>query len=167
MSDIDIQEYGSPQDYKHHDFYDKWIGWVTSIADDSESGDQDDYDDHNGFYRMSLSTKDPKRYLKKYKNQFHGKRWFPKDFYKRIYLRNFLVKTRSFINDLKKLDLSDVGRRKRLRTKLIKAMTAVKSAEKHFERDHFKTINKLAEAFELGKTVLEELRFLDMRGRLD
>ena len=167
-----VREVQYPSYMLDTDDHQSWDSWIDDFADDTNDGElsdfpSDEYDDHNTFYRISISAKEPKTILDRYRNEFVGRKWFPKKFFKRIYLRNFLTKAKNFLAELEELDLRDVPRKKSMQNKIIKARQALRRAEKYYDKHEFKALKNIFEAVDLCKSVVEDLYYLDQRGRLE
>lgn len=144
---------------------------VDSANDGSDEYDaSDEYDDNNGYFKNSVSSvkkKEPDDFLNPFKKEFKGKTWKPIQFFQRMYLKNILAKTRKFIFDLGKLDLSELSSKTTLKEKISKATRIIKSAEKKYEVDQIECLTLITQAIVIGRKILEEFKRLDVLGKLD
>lgn len=163
---VNLDRSTEPYEVADHKTFDPTVEWVTRLYDQSDNmGDSNDYDDYNGYYRMSLAATKPVEYLSQFsKTDFQGSKWLPKNFFKRMYLRNLFNTTKHFITGLKDVDMKGLSGEKSMKNNLIKATSALKKADKYYESNQALSIFCLVEAIQAGKSVLERLKLLQSRG---
>lgn len=127
----------------------------------------DKYDDWNGYYKLSISSIDPEKVVDSRKREFKGNKWYPSDFFKKLYVKNFISKATKLLTELQEMELSDVSRKQSIRADIRKMRTYINQANKKYAVDQIACLELISKAMLSGRKVLETLRYLDKQGDLD
>ena len=150
-----------------HNYQESTDFYAVQDTDEDKEPVSDGYDDYNGFYKVTLSSTNPKKYINKYpKDEFNGSKWKPKKFIQMMYLRNIYNLAKRFIDDLDDIDLKDVPAKKTIQTQLKDAKLLLRKAMRSYEIDQINTLMYLLESIEKGRKIVERLRLYDIQKKL-